>query len=111
MDGINIVTTDKRFGSDLKAEKIEDLGIAYKQRFINTIPAESNQAIDVVNIVIYLSTSVGSGLFANWLYDRLKNKKTDQITINGNVITSENIEQIPIIINNHIITITNNNKE
>ncbi len=82
MNGINIVTTDKFLANDLKAMNIDGLSIAYRQRVMNT--ADIKYITDtMLNIVIYFACPVAINIFSSWLYDRIKNDKSNKTIVNN----------------------------
>jgi len=50
-----------------------------------------------INLTLTILTSVGASLFANWLYDKLKNKNVTSIKINEQEVEIE-IEKIKLAI-------------
>jgi hypothetical protein len=87
---ILLETTDKELYSELSSKNIEGIAAEYKpveMAFDHAIDAER-----IIDLVITLSSPVAINIFSNWIYDKLKRNPNQQITINGNIISGQNIE-------------------
>ena len=58
----------------------------------------SHETEKIANFLISFATDISSGIFAAWLYDKLKNCKSTKTTINGNEVPND-LGQINTVIN------------
>ena len=82
-------------------------GLSYRYKPVEMAFDADIDTPRLVELILTFSSDVGVGLFAMWLYDKLKNGRKDAkkkefcVTLNGNNISGEDItvNQIVIIVN------------
>ena len=79
---ISINTKDKNLFMELKSFRNDDFRIKRNP----SIMRSSAFADQTINLTLTLLTSVSASLFANWLYDKLKNKDVSSLEISGQKI-------------------------
>lgn len=99
---IEIDTYDKKLITDIMATNRFEQGIKNKIHEDVTIVYDGaifRKSFDIPNtfmFIVNIASSIGASYFANWLYEKLKNK-TEKMRINGKEV---NIDNINITINN-----------
>ena len=87
---ILLETFDKELYPELSSKKLE--GITAKYKPVDMAFDHAIDATHIIEIVITLSSQVALNIFSTWLYNKLKRNPNQQITINGNIISGQNID-------------------
>jgi hypothetical protein len=93
---VSILTSDQRVSSEITKAKIKD-GITIQEQVVSR--AIYRPAIDfVVYVAEHVALPVAASLLAKLLYDKLKARKDNELTINNKSveINAEKIEQLII---------------
>jgi len=91
---LEIETHDRSLGFDLaavgntlKSGTVVAVPGGAKLEYEGTLVREAFGVPEVLKFIIDASVNVELALLANWLYDKVKDKKVERITVNRRVIT------------------------
>lgn len=96
---LSLVTDDKDFIKDLKAQAFKDITISTRVFTTDSVPIEVKAFI--CRHILTILDGAAAALFATWLKDRLRKKQPHKTVING-IDVSHDPGQVTIIINNII---------
>jgi len=103
---LEIETHDRRLGFDiaavgstLRAGTVVDVPGGARLLYQGTLARKALGIPEVLQFIVDASINVDLALLATWLYDRLKHKRVERITVNRRVITEvteDSIRQVLI---------------
>lgn len=88
MQRISLNTTNSSLYQELKQQQFE--GVRVSVFTTDSTPPEIGGV--ALKLIVSVSSQVALGLFVNWLYDRLKKKPAEKVTINGQQISGESVQ-------------------
>lgn len=101
---LDIETHDRRLGFDiagvgnsLTAGTVVEVSDGVSVEYCGSIMRKSFGIPEILQLVVDVAKDIEVGLFAAWLYDKVKNKEVERIIINRRVvteITAEGIRQV-----------------